>query len=73
MLADFGCALVINDEKLVDALDAFRQSATPAVLEWTQNIAKAAAADAARGGSQENVAGFDALRELARVVAESGR
>ncbi len=65
---------MIDDEKLVDALDAFRQSATPAVLEWTQNVAKAAKSYAERGGgTAEDVAGFDALHELARVVAESGR
>jgi hypothetical protein len=65
---------MIDDEKLVDALDAFRQAATPAVLEWTQNVAKAAAHYADRGGGNaDDVAGFDALRALARVVAESGR
>jgi hypothetical protein len=63
---------MVNDEKLVDALDAFRQAATPAVLEWVGNAAESAAHYAAHGGSHEDVAGFDALRELARVVAESG-
>ena len=64
---------MIDDAKLVDALDDFRQTATPAVLEWTQKAAKGAALYAARGGSAEDVAGFEALRELARVVAESGK
>jgi hypothetical protein len=64
---------MIEDEKLVDALDAFRQAATPAVLEWTRNMAKGAALYAKHGGTGEDVAGFDALCELARVVAESGR
>jgi hypothetical protein len=65
---------VIDDERLVDALDDFRQAATPAVLEWTQKMAQAAKHYAARGGgTAEDVAGFEKLAELARVVAESGR
>lgn len=65
---------MIDDEKLVDALDSFRQSATPAVLTWVENMAKAAAHYAARkGGTAGDVAGFEALRELACVVAESGK
>jgi hypothetical protein len=64
---------MIDDEKLVDALDDFRQSATPAVLEWVQKMATAANHYAARGGNAEDVAGFAALAWLARVVAESGR
>ena len=65
---------MIEDEKLVDALDSLRANATPAVLEWTKNMALAAAHYAARGGgTPEDVAGFKALSELAKVVAESGR
>jgi hypothetical protein len=65
---------MIDDEKLVDALDALRANATPAVLDWVQRMAKAAQLYAARGGgTAEDVAGFEALRELARVVAESGK
>jgi hypothetical protein len=64
---------VITDEKLVDALDALRANATPAVLEWAANMEKAAAHYAKHGGAEADVAGFEALAELARVVAESGR
>lgn len=64
---------MIDNEKLVDALDAFRQAATPAVLKWVEDMAKSAAHYAERGGSYEDATGFVALAELARVVAESGR
>jgi hypothetical protein len=64
---------VIDDEVLVDALDDFRQAATPAVLAWVARMALAAKHYAQRGGSAEDVAGFDALERLALVVAESGR
>jgi hypothetical protein len=64
---------MIDDEKLVDALDNLRANATPAVLEWTKNMALAAAHYAQRGGSQADAAGFEALAELARVVAEAGK
>lgn len=65
---------MIDDEALLDALDDFRQCATPKVLEWVQRVAQAEANYAARsGGTAADVAGFNALRELARVVAESGK
>ena len=64
---------MIDNEKLVDALDAFRQSATPAVLKWTEDMARAAAHYANHGGTSEDAAGFVALAELARVVAELSR
>lgn len=65
---------MIDDAALVDALDALRANATPAVLDWTRKMATAAAHYAANGGgTAEDVAGFEALAELARVVAESGR
>jgi hypothetical protein len=65
---------MINDEKLVDALDAFRQAATPKVLEWVERAAKAEAHYAKfAAGTSVDVAGFESLCELARVVAESGR
>lgn len=65
---------MIDQAELVDALDALRANATPAVLDWTQKMAKAAAHYAARGGgTAADVAGFEALAELARVVAESGK
>jgi hypothetical protein len=54
---------VIQDERLVDAFDDFRQAATPAVLEWTQNMAKAAVYYASRGVGPENDAWI--LRETA--------
>lgn len=64
---------MIDNETLVDALDDFRQHATPAVLEWVSNMAKAAKHYAGHGGNAADVAGFDALWELALVVSESGR
>lgn len=66
-------AQVIDNAELVDALDTFRQDATPAVLEWVANMAAAAKHYALHDGNAKDVAGFDALLELARVVAESGR
>lgn len=65
---------MIDDEKLVDALDDFRQFATPSVLSWVESMARAAAHYAERGGgSQDDVVGFRALAELVCVVAESGK
>jgi hypothetical protein len=65
---------MIDNSELVDALDSLRANATPAVLEWTKSMALAAAHYAQRGGgTPADVAGFEALAELARVVAESAK
>ena len=61
---------MIDDEKLVDALDDFRQAATPAVLEWVANMATAARHYASFTGRADDVAGFEALLALAKVVGQ---
>ncbi len=72
-MVDLERAKVIDDARLVDALDEFRQHATPAVLAWVARMALAAKHYASKGGSKEDVAGFDALERLALVVAEAGK
>jgi hypothetical protein len=62
---------VIDDEELVDALDDFRQAATPAVLERIMGMATAAKYYAERDSKMVgDVAGFEALYKLASVVAK---
>lgn len=64
---------MIDNEKLVDALDEFRAKATPEVLAWVARMALAAKHYASKGGSEADVAGFSALEALALAVAESGQ
>ena len=59
---------MITDEKLVDALDDWRQNADPRVLQWVVDMAKGAVRNKTKH-PPEFVAGFEALARLAVVVA----
>ena len=50
------------------AIGAWRAKSSPVVLAWVERVARQA-----RKANDPDADGFDALRELARVVAESGR